>query len=186
MNVYDIILEHYGPDTPGAAAHEILINHSRQVAEKAVEIARNLGYNDEIITFVREGALMHDIGIFLTNAKGLGCFGKMPYIMHGVLGKELLETKGLHRHARVCETHVGVGFTKSEIVSTGLPLPLRDMLPESFEEKIICVADKFFRKIEGSGQIELGLDQTRQIIAGYGSTQANRFDQWLDELGVTG
>jgi uncharacterized protein len=51
----------------------------------------------------------------------------------------------MEKFARICERHTGSGLTAEEIVSGGLPLPERDFLPETLEEKIICLADKFFQ-----------------------------------------
>ena len=34
--------------------------------------------------------MLHDIGIFQTDAPGIHCFGSQPYICHGRLGAELL------------------------------------------------------------------------------------------------
>ncbi len=47
-------------------------------------------------------------------------------------------TEGLERHALVAERHIGLGITREEIIRQQLPLPRRDMLCESLEEKIIC------------------------------------------------
>lgn len=184
MNIADILLRHYGPGSAGHEAAETLMRHSELVAVRAEEIARSLALDYEAVTFVREGAMLHDIGIYLTNAPKLGCTGSEPYIRHGVLGREILESHGLMRHAIVCETHVGAGLTAEEIRAAGLPLPQRDMLPESIEEKIICVADKFYRKSGANGHLELTVDEARENIARYGQGPATRFDLWLGELGL--
>ena len=54
-------------------------------------------------------------------------------------GEELL-------HALGCERQTGAGITSEVVREGGLPLPERDYLPVSLEEKIICVADKFYSK----------------------------------------
>ena len=95
---------------------------------------------------MEEAAMLHDIGIFLTHAPSLGCNGPHPYLKHGHLGCKLLEKEGLPKHALVCERHVGVGITRKDVLDHKLPLPAKDMLPLSLEEKIICYADKFFSK----------------------------------------
>jgi len=66
------------------------------------------------------------------------------------MGREILEKEGLPKHGLVCERHIGVGISKAEIISQNLPLPARDMLLLSHEEKIICLADKFFGKSSGN------------------------------------
>ena len=65
----------------------------------------------------------------------------------GVAGLQwILEAEGLPRHALVCERHVGVGISKDDVLRRSLPIPAKDYLPVSLEEKIICVADKYFSK----------------------------------------
>jgi uncharacterized protein len=182
MSALKILMKHYGPGALGENAGEALLKHSGLVAEKALVIAEGLGLSDDSLAFLREGALIHDIGIYLTRAPELGCTGNEPYIRHGVLGRGLIEAEGLHELALVCERHVGAGITAREIESSGLPLPARDMLPLSIEEKIICVADKFFRKT--GTRLELTLEEARQTVARYGPGPAGRFDSWLEELGL--
>ena len=78
-------------------------------------------------------------------------------------------------HARTCERHVGVGLAREDILAQGLPLPMRDMVPKTIEEIIICYADEFFSKTDGTGELPL-----ETVIAGvqrYGS-QADRFMVW--------
>ena len=90
--------------------------------------------------------MLHDIGIYLTDAPGIFCHGTEPYIRHGILGASLLRREGLPRHARVAERHTGTGLTAKRILADHLPLPPKDFLPETIEEQIICFADKFFSK----------------------------------------
>lgn len=160
------------------------MRHAGLVAEKALDIAKGLGLDGDSLSLVEDGALVHDIGIYLTHAPGLGCRGTEPYIRHGVLGGKILEKEGMDRLALVCERHVGAGLTAPEIRASGLPLPALDMLPMSIEEKIVCVADKFFRKT--GTRLELTLDEARRVVSGYGPGPAGRFDQWLIELGLGG
>ena len=112
MKPIDIINEFY---KPGSKAREILITHSAAVAKKALEAAKRVSHLKPDYQFVEEAAMLHDIGMFYANAPSLGCTGNYPYISHGYLGRQLLENKDLHRHALVCERHVGVGLTIDEI-----------------------------------------------------------------------
>lgn len=127
---------------------KLLITHSRRVAEKAVEIAPRVGINTEHdLQFLYDAAMLHDIGIVECEAPGIFCHGKRPYLQHGIAGAEILRREGLdERFARVCERHTGAGLTAKEIGEGKLPLPERDFMPESIEEKLICYADKFFSK----------------------------------------
>lgn len=162
-----------------SAARTILVAHSRAVAGKAVAVAQRVPELHPDITFIREAAWLHDIGIFLTDAPGIGCNGEHPYICHGYLGADLLYEAGLIRHAKACERHTGVGLTRQEIRGQGLPLPDREMVPHSIEEQIVCYADKFFSKNPGDEDTE---KPPAQILAGlskFGSAQADRFRHWL-------
>ncbi len=141
---YLAIIEKYTEGNP--RLRHIIVGHSRAVASKALEIAssrRDLALDLE---FVEEAAMLHDIGIVRVDAPSIFCFGREPYICHGVLGGEILRSEGLPRHARVAELHTGSGITVADIEAQKLPLPVRDYLPETLEEKLICYADKFFSK----------------------------------------
>lgn len=169
-----LITKYYPPES---LAYEILIEHSKLVAKKALVAAAAAGQLSPDRIFIEEAAMLHDIGIFLTNAPGLGCFGDEEYICHGYLGRELLEEEGLPVHALVCERHTGVGLTVADIEKNDLPLPRRDMLPVSVEEKIICYADKFFSKRIESLSVEKSLDTVRAEIGRYGEENLRRFEE---------
>ena len=85
-----------------AALRHILVTHSQSVAQLALQIA-SLHPELHIDTgFVRDAAMLHDIGIVLTNAPGIECHGTEPYIRHGVCGAEILRKEGLpEKYARV-------------------------------------------------------------------------------------
>lgn len=175
MNPLEVISRYY---EPGTTAYHFLTHHSRLVAVKAVEIAERVAHLAPDKKFIEEAAMLHDIGIFFTDAPKLGCFGYKDYLCHGYLGRELLEKEGLPRHALVCERHVGVGITREEVKSNSLPLPDRDMVPVSLEEKIICFADKFFSKSEHDLLHEKPLKKVREMIAVYGTEKLRTFDEW--------
>ncbi|MCC8113688.1 MAG: HDIG domain-containing protein [Bacteroidales bacterium] len=173
MKYQDIIDKYYESGSP---LREILIRHSRSVADKALAIARakhlNLDYRD-----VETAAMLHDIGIYQTDAPGIQCFGKEPYLRHGVLGAELLRREGAPAWiARVAERHTGAGLTAEEIKRQGLPLPTdRDLVPETLLERLICYADKFFSK---SGDMkEKPLERVRASMAKFGPESLRRFEE---------
>ena len=122
--------------------------------------------------------MLHDIGIFLTDAPHLGCTGAYPYIAHGYLGRQILEDEGYPLHAYVCERHVGVGITVQDIRDKKLPLPEREMRPITLEEEIICYADKFFPVTPERMLTLQTLDEARAMIAPFGSRSARTFDRW--------
>lgn len=123
----------------------ILLKHSRSVADKALAMARKHPELNLDLQFIEEAAMLHDIGIFQTDAEGICCFGKYPYICHGYLGAELVRKEGFPKHALVCERHTGAGLSLQNILQQDLPVPHREMTPVSLEEQIICFADKFFQ-----------------------------------------
>ncbi len=135
MNPLTLIDKYYPVDNE---LKHILLVHSQSVADKAVALARKHSELDIDIDFVYEAAMLHDIGIFETDAEGIQCFGTHPYICHGYLGAELVRKEGFPRHALVCERHTGAGLSLKEIEEQNLPIPHRDMLPISLEEQLIC------------------------------------------------
>lgn len=157
----------------------IVFEHSRHVAAKAVAIARQL---DEPVDlrFVEEAAMLHDIGICMTSAPKIECFGDDHYITHGIHGRNILEREGFHRHALVCERHIGVGLTKDDIRSQNLPLPCRDMFPTCIEEEIISFADLFFSKKPGSLDVEKSIDQVCSGISIFGEEKVRIFTLWRE------
>lgn len=153
----------------------ILLTHSRSVADKALALAARHPELGLDLAFVEEAALLHDVGIFLTHAPGIGCTGEHPYICHGFLGADLLRAEGFPRHALVCERHTGAGLSLQDILHRELPLPHRDMLPVSLEEKLVCLADKFFSKTHL--EREKTLEQARRSVSKHGEEGARRFDE---------
>lgn len=180
---YNAIIEQYY--TPGYPDYRLLTTHSRQVAELATRLAKRYlekHPNDSIdLDFVYEAAMLHDVGIVMTNAPGIGCYGDQPYIRHGIIGREMLEAHGLPRHAMVCERHTGSGISKKDIIEQKLNLPLRDMLPLSLEEKVICYADKFYSKSHVHRMKTT--ERTIKSLSKFGSDTVMRFNDLLDLFG---
>jgi uncharacterized protein len=177
MNPKEIITRYYKKDS---GAYEILISHGRQVADKALEVAGCVAHLNPDLTFIEQAAKLHDIGIFLTNSPKLSCFGKEPYVRHGYLGRKLLENIGLRTHGLVCERHVGVGLTQEDIRQQNLPLPIRDMVPISIEEQIICYADKFFSKNGRGKDPEKTVAEIVDKLKRYGQDKVARFKAWVE------
>ena len=182
LDCLSIIQRYY---TPGNDDYRVLVLHSRQVADMAVTIGQRLidRHVPLDIEFIEEAAMLHDIGMCRTNAPGIHCHGSEPYILHGILGRQMLESLGLYRHARVCERHTGAGITAAEIISQHLPItPPRDLLPETLEEQIICYADKFFSKSR-PGEPAKTLERARQTLARFGADTLARFDAMAERFG---
>ena len=173
MNYQAIIDKYYPKDNE---LRHILITHSQSVARKALQIVSSHPELHLDTQFIEEAAMLHDLGIFLTDAPDIQCFGSQPYICHGRLGADIMRKEGFERHARVCERHTGAGITCEEIVKQGLPLPHRDFLPETLEEKVICYADKFFSKTHLDE--EKTIEKAVKSLAKFGKDGVKRFLEW--------
>ncbi len=176
------IIRKYYPE--GSLSFNYLFEHSNAVASFAVKIAKNNPEFKADIEFIHSSALLHDIGIFMTNASKFGCFGEFPYLAHGYLGRELLEKEGFPEHALVCERHVGVGISKEDIMNNNLPLPRRDMIPLSVEQEIVCYADKFFTKKDGKLSIPKDTQKILKNLAKYGSDKPAVFQGFIEKYGL--
>lgn len=173
MNPYHLIYQYYKEDN---ALRRLLLVHSRQVADKALAVARRhpeLRLNAAMLEW---GGMLHDIGIFLTHAPGIFCYGDADYLMHGCLGGRLLRQEGLPLIAQICERHTGTGLLPSDFEKRGLPVPVVKVQPETLEEKVVSYADKFYsksnvEKVKTVSQIEDGLRR-------FSRENAERFMAW--------
>lgn len=175
----EIIKKYYKPES---TSYKILVVHSEMVTQKALQIAKRIEHLKPDLEFIKEAAMLHDIGIFMTNQPSIGCTGQSPYIAHGTLGRIILEKEGLPKHALVSERHTGVGLSKNDIAKQQLPLPVNDMLPISLEEKIICFADLFYGKNPEKLREEKSIDKIKGKIVQYGPEHEKRFAELRDLL----
>lgn len=178
--VMTLILKYY---PKGSIAFYYYYTHCVKVTELALKIASlkpQLQLNKE---YLINAGMLHDIGIIKTNAPDIGCFGDFPYISHTFLGRIILEENGFETVAPVCERHLGVGLTKKDIISSKFPLPHRDMIPTSNEEKLICYADKFYSKSDKHLTIPKSLDKIRKKVKKYGRSKSAKFEEFIDLFG---
>ena len=131
--------------------------------------------------------MLHDIGIFLTDADGIHCHGDAPYLTHGLLGADLLRREGAPEiYARVAECHTGAGLSPDDVAALNARLTAkgasqehllpqsRTYMPETLLEKLVCYADKFYSK---SGDMKRKpLECVRASIAKFGEASAARFE----------
>ena len=82
----------------------------------------------------------------------------------------------------MCERHIGVGLTGEDITAQNLPLPVREMVPISLEERIICFADLFFSKRPGELHLEKTVDEVRKNLGTFGKGKVALFEAWLVEF----
>ncbi len=128
--------------------------HSLKVAEKALELAEKIKLREIDMDLIEIGGLLHDIGRCKTHG-----------FNHALIGAKLIRERGLsERLAKICETHILGGLDKEDAKQVGLPE--RDFLPQTLEEKIICLADKHI-----AGTKEVSIEQ--------------RFEKWFNKYGKT-
>jgi uncharacterized protein (TIGR00295 family) len=105
---------------------ERVIKHCKAVRDVAIKIAEKTNANLEL---VEAAALLHDIGRSKTHG-----------IFHGIEGVKIAKKIGLPNNiVRIIERHLGAGIPKAEAKKLGLPL--KDYIPITLEEKIVCHAD---------------------------------------------
>ena len=147
-----------------------VVRHCVVVSSLAARIARMFverGFRVDV-GLVEVGGLLHDVGRSRTHEIG-----------HGVVGGEIVRELGLPEAvARVVERHVGAGLTAEE--ASGFGLPHRDFVPVTWEEKIVCYADK----LVAGGRV-VGFDETfRRFVedVGVGSPAVGRLRRLHGEV----
>lgn len=173
VKAIDIIDKYYPEDDK---LKRLLLKHSGDVAQKALEIVRRHPELGADAQFVHDAAMLHDIGICMTDAPGIHCHGTDPYILHGIDGGKMLRGEGYPDFARVCERHTGTGITIDQIRSRNLPMPEADYSPETIEEQIVCYADKFFSKSHPDRVRTVA--QTAKSLEKFGEESLHRFNKW--------
>lgn len=160
----------------GTRARLILEKHSKSVAALAadINIERSLRLDPDIVELA---AMLHDIGIFLCDAPSIDCHGSRRYILHGILGADLLRRHGYPEAvARVAERHTGTGLTHRQAVQLKIPVADdRSLMPETELEELICYADKFYSK--SADMKRKPLDRVRLSVAKHGDEAVARFDE---------
>ena len=174
--IYKDIIDKYYPQND--ELKQLLLKHSSDVAEKAIDIVRRHPELGADAQFVHEAAMLHDIGICRTDAPSIHCHGTDPYILHGINGGRMLRNEGLPELARVCERHTGTGITRQQIIDRNLPLPPGDYCPETIVEQIVCYADKFFSK--SHPERRRTVEQTAKSLEKFGPSTVARFMQWAE------
>ncbi|MGL1931041.1 MAG: HDIG domain-containing protein [Desulfotalea sp.] len=105
------------------------LEHSVQVAEKALEVASRMSAELDM-ELIGRGALFHDLG--KTDTHG---------ITHGLLGAEKGEKLGLPPEVNaIMEKHIRGGLTEPEAIELGLPV--KDYTLHLLEERVVIYADR--------------------------------------------
>jgi len=122
---------------PTPQAFTLVYTHCEIVARIAAGLSAG---RDADPALVRAGCLLHDIGVYRLSPAD-------AYVRHGLLGDEYLAGLGFDDTLRrFCSHHTGVGITRDDVLRQGLPLPPRDYLAETAEERLVMYADKFHSK----------------------------------------
>jgi uncharacterized protein len=179
MDPIKIIQKYYDKESQ---LYKDLVNHSIAVTNKAIEIAKKVPELHPDLKFIKEAAMLHDIGIYLTHAPKIGCNGKEHYMIHGYLGKQILEKEGYPKHALVCERHVGTGLSVEDIDRENIPIPRKNYFPQTIEEEIISFADKFYSKGQTDPSKEKTIEEIRKGLEKFGKERVDVFDSWLKKF----
>jgi len=100
---------------------------------KIAKAFRKKGFNVNI-QLVEVSGLLHDIGRSKTHS-----------VDHALVGGEIVRSLNLPSSiAQIIERHAGGGVPRDEAKRLGWPV--KDYLPQTLEEKIVCYADK---RVEG-------------------------------------
>ncbi len=161
---FDTIIDKYYP--AGTRLRDIYMQHALQVTDEALTTARRkqlpLDENE-----IRAAAMLHDIGIFMTDAPGIDCHGTAPYVDHGPLGAALLRSEGAPESwARVAERHTGSG--------------IGTLVPETLLERLICYADKFYSK--SGTMLRKSPDSISRSLSRFGPESLARWQSLLHEF----
>jgi uncharacterized protein len=112
-----------------------IIDHVTEVARQATYFATKVRRVPVNLDLVQIGALFHDIG--RSHVHGFE---------HGIEGGKILRDLGYPEElARIAERHLLGGLTADE--ATELGLPEGNYIPDTIEEKIVCLADKMVNGI---------------------------------------
>lgn len=163
MEFLSIIYKYYPEDDE---LRRLLLKHSRQVADRCLEIVRKHRELPVDVQFLEEAAMLHDIGIVRCHAPSIHCQGTEPYLRHGPIGADMLRAEGFPRHARVAERHTGTGLPGYE--------------PETLEEQIVCYADKFYSKSRPDRVLTVA--ETAESLEKFGHEGVLKFFSWAERF----
>ncbi len=154
------------------------LEHSQQVADKALEIAARIG-GDLDMELVGRGAIFHDLGKAKTHA-----------IEHGLIGAEMGQALGLPKAITdIMEKHIRGGLTAAE--ATELRLPVKDYTLHRLEERIVIYADRLVDiihdglvKIDSEAEAEQRFEDilTNEIKYGKNDITRNRYFGYHREI----
>ena len=143
---------------------EGIFKHSKAVETLAIHIASQIECDIDLVV---AGSLLHDIGRSKYPPKSNNA------ILHGVEGAKILKNNGIdQRIISITERHIGAGITVKDIEKQKIPIPKKDYLPTTIEEKIVAYADncvKYDEILDVDYPISrfyksLGIDHANRVI----------------------
>jgi len=125
-----LLLHEYTKSSPDIVFHCIQVARKALILGNRIQKQSNVEINTDLVYL---GGLLHDIGRAKTHD-----------IDHGIEGAKVIR-KFLHneRLAKIAMRHIGGGISKHEAKKLGLPV--KNYIPKTTEEKLVCYADKLFQ-----------------------------------------
>lgn len=168
---------------PSKEALDSVMTHCHIVRRIARQIAEDYREAAVDVALVEIGALLHDIGVYRLY-KGNKIDESLGYITHGLRGYELLKEEGLDEAiCRFALLHTGVGITAEDVQMQHLPLPIRDYVAETVEEKIVMYADKFHSK-KNPPVFHRAETYKVYLQNNFGNGKVKRFEELVEEFGL--
>ena len=131
-----------------AGCSKEVINHCIAVRDIAVKIAKKTDANIEL---VEAGSLLHDIGR-----------SKIHGLHHAIEGVKIAKKLDLDESIiKIIERHIGAGILSEDTKKLGLPV--KDYMPVSLEEKIVCHADNL---VNGSKRQPVEIEVEKALTKG--------------------
>ena len=131
-----------------AGCSKEVINHCIAVRDIAVKIAKKADANIEL---VEAGSLLHDIGR-----------SKIHGLHHAIEGVKIAKKLDLDESIiKIIERHIGAGILSEDTKKLGLPV--KDYMPVSLEEKIVCHADNL---VNGSKRQPVEIEVEKALTKG--------------------
>lgn len=152
------------------------------IAKEIINAHPELLFDRELVA---SACLLHDIGTYFVEP--CKCHPELrkrntePYIKHGVIGADIVRKELLGKKmAKIIERHIGVGISKEEIITKNLPLPLKNFIPETIEEKLVAYADNFHSKKPKFNTYE----EMEKQLEKYGKENVARLEEYRGLFGI--
>jgi uncharacterized protein len=160
---------------------DLVWTHSVIVSEIALRIADKIKFANLDLDLIKNGSLLHDIGMYMCHDQELNPEAKIPELQHGFEGAQILAKEGLDiKLQRFCLTHTATGLTAEDIERENLRMEIKDYLPVTVEEEIVCYADKFHTKYPAFSKYE----KIAERIGKFDSNRYVRLDTFRRKYGI--